>query len=24
VQTRVMSEFGVMLHPEPVLVGISL
>ena len=24
VQTRVMSEFGVMLHPEPVLVGISM
>ena len=24
VQTRVMSEFGVMLHPEPVLVGIQL
>jgi UDP-N-acetylmuramate dehydrogenase len=24
IQTRVMSEFGVMLHPEPVLVGISL
>jgi UDP-N-acetylmuramate dehydrogenase len=24
VQTRVMSEFGVMLHPEPVLVGVSL
>jgi UDP-N-acetylmuramate dehydrogenase len=24
VQTRVMSEFGVMLHPEPVLVGLSL
>ncbi|MDP9028757.1 MAG: UDP-N-acetylmuramate dehydrogenase [Actinomycetota bacterium] len=24
VQTRVMSEFGVMLHPEPMLVGISL
>lgn len=24
VQTRVMSEFGVMLQPEPVLVGVSL
>ena len=24
VQTRVMSEFGVMLQPEPVLVGIQL
>lgn len=24
VQTRVLSEFGVMLHPEPVLVGIQL
>jgi UDP-N-acetylmuramate dehydrogenase len=24
IQTRVMSEFGVVLHPEPVLVGLSL
>jgi UDP-N-acetylmuramate dehydrogenase len=24
VQTRVMSEFGVLLQPEPVLVGVSL
>jgi len=24
VQTRVLSEFGVILHPEPVLVGLSL
>jgi UDP-N-acetylmuramate dehydrogenase len=24
VQTRVLSEFGVMLQPEPVLVGVSL
>ena len=24
VQTRVLSEFGVMLHPEPILVGVSL
>ena len=24
VQTRVLSEFGVILHPEPVLVGVSL
>jgi len=24
VQTRVMSEFGVMLQPEPVLIGVSL
>ena len=24
IQTRVMSEFGVVLHPEPVFVGISL
>ena len=24
VQTRVMSEFGVLLQPEPVLVGIQL
>src|SRR5690606_25098179 len=24
IQTRVLSEFGVMLHPEPVLVGVQL
>ena len=24
VQTRVLAEFGVFLHPEPVLVGVSL
>lgn len=24
IQTRVLSEFGVMLHPEPVFVGIEL
>lgn len=24
IQTRVMSEFGVVLHPEPVLVGLEL
>ena len=24
IQTRVMSEFGVVLHPEPVFVGIAL
>lgn len=24
VQTRVLAEFGVILHPEPVLVGVSL
>ena len=24
VQTRVLSEFGVLLHPEPVLVGVAL
>lgn len=24
VQTRVLSEFGVMLHPEPVFVGLTL
>ena len=24
VQTRVMSEFGVVLHPEPVFVGVTL
>ena len=24
IQTRVLSEFGVRLHPEPVLVGLSL
>lgn len=24
IQTRVLSEFGVLLHPEPVLVGLSL
>lgn len=24
IQTRVMSEFGVLLHPEPVFVGIDL
>ncbi len=24
IQTRVMSEYGVVLHPEPVLVGLSL
>lgn len=24
IQTRVLSEFGVVLHPEPVLVGIQL
>ena len=24
VQTRVLSQFGVVLHPEPVLVGVHL
>jgi len=24
IQTRVLSEFGVMLHPEPVFVGVEL
>ncbi|MFM2353993.1 MAG: UDP-N-acetylenolpyruvoylglucosamine reductase, partial [Actinomycetota bacterium] len=24
IQTRVASEFGVVLHPEPVFVGIAL
>ncbi|HWH25602.1 MAG TPA: UDP-N-acetylmuramate dehydrogenase [Pseudolysinimonas sp.] len=24
VQTRVMSEFGVLLHPEPVLIGLEI
>jgi UDP-N-acetylmuramate dehydrogenase len=24
VQTRVLSEFGVRLHPEPVFVGVEL